>query len=170
MSDGLVLWLHLIGATLWVGPQVFMFVAVIPAVRSVSDGEARYRMLQSVTARFGWLGGGALLLLLLTGIENIRRFAPPDVFDVRYGYILTAKLTMVGAIVLLTAFHTMVVGPQQLRLQREALDQPGADLASRLRSARMKSMMLSTLTLLLSILVLLAAALLRTRLFSDHVV
>ncbi len=160
MLGSLPLWIHILAATVWVGPQVMMFVAVAPSLRAIPDAESRFRLLEAFTPRFAWLGFGALVVLLLTGLDNIRRYAPVDPFDIRWGYILVAKLTMVGIIFVVTAYHTFVVGPTLLRLQGEALQ--GGENRPALRRWRMMSVVLSTLTLVLSILVLLAATLLRT--------
>jgi len=162
MADAIPLWLHVLAATAWVGPQLMMFFVVMPSLRSLEDAAARYRFLQVLTPRFGWLGFGALAILVLTGVDNIRRFAPDDMFDLRYGYILTVKVAMVAALALITAVHSFYVGPAQMRLQAEALSRPGPSGPAELSALRRRSMLLSSVTLLLSLAVLLAAALLRT--------
>lgn len=160
------LWLHIIAATIWVGSQVMMFVAVIPAGRLIDEPQLRMRFLQSLTVRFGWLGAGALTLLVLTGIDNISRYAPGDVFDYRYGYVLTVKLVMVVLIIALTYFHTRVVGP---RLMHELmmLAASGTPDFARLSQLRRTSILTSSVILLLSLAVLFCAGLLRTP-FSFH--
>ena len=163
MRGSLPLWLHIVSATVWVGSQVMMFAVVVPAVRSIDEGRARYRFLAALTPRFGWLGGGALVVLVLTGVDNVRRYAPSSgvIFDVRYGYILVAKLIMVALVILRTVYHGAHVGPKLLRLQGEALAGQAASAAS-LPATRLQSVLISSLTLILSLLILLCATLLRT--------
>jgi putative copper export protein len=156
MLSAVPLWIHVIAATIWVGSQVMMFVVVIPSVR-LTEGATRQQLMASVTTRFGYLGFGALLLLVLTGLDNINRYAPSDVFDHRYGYILAIKLIMVAAVIGLTALHTMSLGPRLLALQSRP-SVPGAEVAS----MRRQSIIVSVTTLLLSIAILLCAVLLRT--------
>ncbi len=160
MTGSLPLWIHIVAATVWVGPQVMMFVVVVPSLRALDDPRDRTRLLAALTPRFGWLGLGALLVLVLTGIDNIRRYAPSDVFDIRYGYILVTKLVMVTIVILVTVYHSFVVGPSLLRLQSEAATDGAA--GARLRSARLQSIVISSLTLVLSLLILLCATLLRS--------
>ncbi len=114
------LWLHVIGATIWVGSQVMMFAVVIPSLR-LMEGTTRQQLVAGVTRRFGYLGFAALLLLVLTGLDNINRYAPSDLFDHRYGYILTVKLIMVAAVIALTALHALWLGPKLLALAIECL-------------------------------------------------
>jgi len=162
MVDAWPPWLHILAATAWVGPQLMMFLVVMPSLRSMEDAAARYRFLQVMTPRFGWLGLGALALLVITGIENIRRYSPDDMFDLRYGYILTAKLATVAALALITVVHSFYIGPAQMRLQAALLSGPDAPRQAELMSLRRRSMLLSSVTLLLSLGVLFGASLLRT--------
>jgi putative copper export protein len=160
MLDAVPYWLHLIGAAAWVGPQLMMFLVVAPGLGAL-DAESRVRLLARVTVRFGWLGAGALALLVFTGIDNIDRLAPGRMFDYRYGYILVVKIALAGVIVLLMAAHSLRAGPALLRLQEAALG-GGVDEGA-LSKARRRSVMLSSMTLLLSLGVLFCAALLRSR-------
>jgi uncharacterized membrane protein len=160
MLDAVPYWLHLLGAAAWVGPQLMMFLVVVPGLGAL-DPESRVRLLARVTVRFGWLGAAALALLVLTGIDNIDRLAPGSMFEYRYGYILAVKVALAGVIVLLMAAHSLRAGPALLRLQEAALVDGGDEAA--LSRARRRSVMLSSLTLLLSLAVLFCAALLRSR-------
>lgn len=160
------LWLHIIAATIWVGSQVMMFAAVIPAGRQIDDLQQRVRFLKGLTTRFGWLGAGALTFLVLTGIDNVSRYAPGGIFDYRYGFVLTVKLVMVTAIIALTFYHTLVIGPRLLQEQDVVASGVATDPA-RLPRLRRASVMTSSVILLLSLAVLFCAALLRTP-FSFH--
>ncbi|MGH7623456.1 MAG: hypothetical protein ACREMU_14025, partial [Gemmatimonadaceae bacterium] len=70
MATALILWIHIVAATLFVGPQAFLFMAAVPAMRTIEDVEARVKATSMVTTRFGWIGGGALVVLIITGIGN----------------------------------------------------------------------------------------------------
>jgi uncharacterized membrane protein len=143
----------------WVGSQVMMFAVVVPAVRSLADEGARYAVLRTVTTRFGYLGIAALALLVLTGLDNINRLAPSDMFDFRYGTILMVKLTMVVVVILLTLLHTLVIGPAQLRAMAED-DAVSAESAAARGRLRRISVSVSVLTLLLSLAIVFCAVLL----------
>jgi uncharacterized membrane protein len=166
MADALNLWLHIFAATLWVGPQVFLFVAVVPALRQITDTVERSRTLRVVVYRFGYLSLVAMAILIGTGVQNIFNanetyFASgPGMLEYRFGLILAAKLGMVAASIVLTGYHALVIGPRQLALS----EQGGAE--EELVRLRTLSVAVSGLNLLLSIGILLTAAMLATQSFS----
>jgi uncharacterized membrane protein len=66
MSDDLWLairWLHVLAMALFVGGQMFLVVAVIPAMRSSDRREA----LRAIARNFGWASVAALGVLVATG-------------------------------------------------------------------------------------------------------
>ena len=159
MTEAINPWLHILAATIWVGPQVFLFVAAVPAIRTVEDAQVRARIMRVLTTRFGWLAWGAMLVLVITGIGNLFEIAPvdpEDINDINYGTILSVKIALVVATIVLTAFHSFVIGPRMLRLQENAADQ--AEVAS----ARRVSIIVSSGNLLLALGILFTAALLDT--------
>lgn len=166
MADALNLWLHIFAATLWVGPQVFLFVAVVPALREITDVVERTRALRVVVYRFGYLSLVAMAILIGTGVQNILNanetyFANgPGMLEYRFGVILVAKLVMVAASIALTAYHALVIGPRQLALSEQG--GPEEEMA-RLRAL---SISVSGLNLLISMAILVAAAMLATQSFS----
>lgn len=159
MGHAFTVWLHLLAVAVWIGPQIFMFAAAIPAIREIGDRELRARVMRTVVTRFGYMAWVALGVIVLTGISNI--FQTTDDFghvfdyDYRYAQVFSTKMTVLGATVLLTAVHTWVVGPQQLRLAED----PNPDEAQVARLRR-TSMIISSLVLLGSITVLFLGALL----------
>lgn len=155
MVDAIPVWLHLLSAALWIGPQFTLALVALPAVRSVPDEEARARALRLLTTRFAMLSGAALVLLILTGIDNIVQRAPDNMFDLRYGPILVAKLVMVALALVATLYHGAIVGPRLLR----ATEAGDAAAARRLRRF---SLAASLLNLALGLAILYAAALLRS--------
>lgn len=155
MADAIPVWLHLLGAALWIGPQFTLALAATPAIRGVPDDTARAQALRTLTTRFGMLSGAALVLLILTGIDNVVQRAPADMFDLRYGPILVAKLVMVTLALVATAYHAAVVGPPLLK----AIE--AGDLAAA-RRLRRRSLAASILNLALGLAILYAAALLRS--------
>lgn len=162
MLGAIPLWLHILGATVWVGSQVMMFAVVVPSLRAAEDGWSRYQVLQAVTVRFGYLGFGALILLVITGIENIFRYAPSDIFEFRYGYILAAKLSIVAVVIALTAVHTLVIGPRLLTQQARDLTGGATGESPPRGTLRRRSIVISATTLVLSLAIVFCAVLLRT--------
>lgn len=159
MGEAFNPWLHVLAATIWVGPQIFLFVAAVPAIRTVEDAQARARAMRVLTTRFGYLAWGAMIVLVITGIGNLFEIAPvdpEDIFDLNYGAIFIAKMILVGATIAVTALHSFVIGPRMLQLSESAADE------AQLQAMRRVAMMVSGLGLLLSLGVLFSAAMLDT--------
>jgi uncharacterized membrane protein len=159
MSEAITPWLHIVAVTVWLGPQFFMFLVTVPALRAIDDAEVRLRVMRIITQRFGWLAWAALGVIVLSGMSNL--FQEADEFghvwdpDYRYFQVFSTKMAVVGVAVLLTAVHTFIIGPRQIRLHEEARgDSPEA-----LRLRRL-SVAVSSLVLLASIAAVFLAALL----------
>jgi uncharacterized membrane protein len=163
MADALPRALHILGAVAWLGPQFLMFIAVVPALRSIED-VARVRAMAVLTVRFNYLAWGALALLVLTGLYTTGdRVADFNLFDVRYGFILVVKVVFAAAAMALTGLHSFVVGPRLLALQEAAATGGGGVGMATLRR---RSMMIAILNLLLGLTTIYLGALLRQTEFS----
>ena len=156
MTEAFNPWLHILAATIWVGPQVFLFVAAVPAIRTVEDLQVRTRIMRVLTTRFGWLAWGAMLVLVITGIANLYEHAlsVEELFELNFGIIFQVKMTLVILTVALTALHSFVIGPRLLSLQESVADQ------AQVASTRRVSIIVSAGNLLLALGILFCAALL----------
>ena len=166
MTDTIPLWLHIVAATVWLGPQIFMFVVTVPAVRAIADRETRIQVLRVVTTRYGWLAWSAMLVLVLTGISNV--FDHEDEsgtsvlnFGWRYSWIFFTKMALVGLMIALTALHSFVVGPRQMALAEQ--EEEESEESARLRRS---GIILSSVNLLAALATVFAAALLANEAFS----
>ena len=159
MSEAITPWLHIVAVAVWLGPQIFMFLVTMPALRAIDDAETRVRVLRIIIYRFGWLAWAALGVIILSGISNLFQEANDfgHVWDADYRYfqVFSTKMLVVGIAVLLTAVHTFIVGPRQLRLHEEMR----SDSAEALRLRRV-STTISGIVLLASIAAVFLAALL----------
>lgn len=156
MGEAVNPWLHILAATVWVGPQIFLFVAAIPAVRSIQDAKERARVMRIITTRFGYLAWGALVVLVITGIGNMyeHELDTDTLFDLNWGTIFEVKMTLVIATVVLTAVHSFVIGPRMLRMQESVTDE------SQIASMRRVSIIISAVNGLLALAILFCGALL----------
>jgi uncharacterized membrane protein len=159
MGHSITPWLHILAATVWVGPQFFLFLAAVPALRTIEDQQVRARVMRIIVTRFGWMAWAALAVLVLTGISNIFQEANDFNhllnFDYRWVNYFAMKMVLVGFMAALTAYHSFVLGPRQLALNERA----GASEAE-VAGLRKTSIMISGTVLLLSILVIFVAAVL----------
>src|SRR3972149_2821057 len=149
MVDAIPNWLHVLAATLWVGPQVFVFLVSIPALRTVEDVGQRLRALRVLGTRMNYLAWGAMAVLLLTGISNyfdVRDDCDCDLSEFRWITVFSVKMTLVIAAVVLTAIHSFWTGPRIIGMQEQALE--SGDEPEALASLRRASMLASSLALL----------------------
>ena len=154
MYDATILWLHILSAVAFIGPQIFFVVAVTPAMRTIEDVKVRTRAVRVMTQRFGMLGGGALVVLLITGVLNyVHAKDEIDAYQ-RYFITLQIKLTLVAVVVLLTILHGAIFGRRLQQLQESGAAE--AEIAE----TRRLSMFASIATMVLSIAILFCAALL----------
>lgn len=127
MGDVFVLWIHLLAVTIWIGPQVFLVAAAIPAMRTVEDVHERARLTRIIVTRFGYMAFGALAVIVVTGIINIYQvdgYSASDLItgdpEIKWTRIFWEKMVMVGVAVALTLIHVLFVGPRQLDLADRA--------------------------------------------------
>jgi len=131
MYNAIVLFIHILAAVLFIGPQVFLVAAGIPAARTVQDLKQRGQAIRMMTGRFGWIGGGALLVLLITGVINyIHANDEGDLDFKRYFMVLQIKLTLVTQVVIGTVLHGWVFGRKLQDLQEAGA---GEDEIARMR-------------------------------------
>jgi uncharacterized membrane protein len=165
MSEAITPWVHIVAVAVWLGPQFFMFLVAMPALRLIEDAQLRAKILRVVVTRFGWLAWAALLVIVMTGISNLFQEANDfsHVWDPEYRYynLFSLKMVLVGLAVALTAVHSFVIGPRQMALAENPPDDP-----ERAASLRRLSMIVSGLVLVLSIAVVYVAAVLANHEYS----
>lgn len=161
MSDAITPWIHVVAVAVWLGPQFFLFLAAVPAVRVIDDPAVRLRVMRVLTRRFGWLAWGAMLVIVLSGVSNLFQVGgDPESIDIsstdfRYFHLFSLKMVVLGVVVLLTALHSFVIGPRLMDIQEEM----GGDAPEAVRVRRW-SIAISALALLGSVAVVYIGALL----------
>jgi putative copper export protein/methionine-rich copper-binding protein CopC len=120
-------WLHVLGASAWLGTLFALFVAGIPACleRRSTDGAAGVALLVSRFSPFALAAAG---LAAATGVASacLRLSAVAQLWTTDYGRTLLAKLALVAAVAAIGAWNWRVVRPSlgsgaaTLRLRRSA--------------------------------------------------
>ena len=101
--------LHVLGATVWVGGTVALTFIAVPVIRRLA-GETRQQAMRSLGQRWRPIGWGALLLLVATGIPLAAHVVPAGgrgaaaVFGVKLGAFL--------ALLAFAYTHDFVLGPR----------------------------------------------------------
>ena len=91
----LIRFLHLVAVAFFVGGQVVLVVAVVPAIRRYGDEAA----MRAVTRRFGVGSLVAIVVLIVSGAAMASHFAR------WHDHVLQVKLLLVALIGVLVAFH-----------------------------------------------------------------
>jgi copper transport protein len=112
-------WLHLLGASIWVGGLLVM-VASLVLLRGLPSMQRRV-VYAAVIPRFSTLAIGSVIVLVVTGfyaswleVGNLAALA-----DTGYGKTLIVKLVLIVPLLALGAWNLLVLGPRML-LRQEA--------------------------------------------------
>lgn len=87
-----VQWIHLSAAVLGIGGIAFMHIILLPSAR-VLNPDQREILLKKVAAKFRWVSWSVILLLLASGLYNVRQFY----WEVPWGHswkVLTVKIVL----------------------------------------------------------------------------
>lgn len=103
----LVLWIHMLAASLWIGGQATIAV-LVPMLR------AQPRLLSAAARRYQWLAWTAFGVLVVTGLANMHNagIGLSDFTKTPQGRTLTLKLAFVALSGIAAAVHAFVVAPR----------------------------------------------------------
>ena len=158
--DTIALILHSLSAAVLVGGMVLLFFAVTPATWLIDDEALRRTVTRVVATRFAWMTGGALVLLLLTGIYQFTSdtITPPDVradlMASPFGPIFVTKMALTVLFVALVGVHGMYFGPRIARAAEAVLAGGDDEAAWRLTNLRRTSLVFSLVMLIVAVAVL----------------
>jgi len=158
VADGLVTWVHLICASIWVGGSIFIAAVAVPVLRSHAKSlEELVGLMVKIGRQFNKVTVPAFAILIATGIYNARGYIaePGALADSTYGVLLLIKIILVLATV-----GTYVVHVRTLNADMERKILSGSAGEVYVQSVRSKVIHLGRIIVVLSILILLLAALL----------
>jgi uncharacterized membrane protein len=150
--------IHVLLATVLVGPQILMFLAVAPASWLIEDDDLRTSVVRVIAKRFAALTVIALVGLVITGLIQFfdEAVVPPDIREsmghYRWGQIFMAKMTLVVVLVAMIGVHGAVLAKRIGQVTEEV--KAGRLDRSELEKARRNSMLFSALMILVSIAIL----------------
>jgi len=123
----LVMWLHVIAFSVWIGGMTFFLFVFAPSVHQLNPGEG-FRVLNFGRERFEIVSWIAILLLLATGIGNF--FFHGSTYEFRFPRetvgILGMKLFIFLAMLLHQVFQTLKYGPAIVSLSAQAAGETSA--------------------------------------------
>jgi len=156
--DALITWAHLISASIWVGGSLFIGVVLAPLLKTMSESvEERLMIMIRVGRKFNKIAVPSLGILITTGLYNSQYILnrPETIFSTNYGIILTTKIILVIALIVIFAIHIrMIRFDVEKKIGAKEMSQ---ELIQKLRS---KIISLGRIIVSISIAILLMAAML----------
>jgi uncharacterized membrane protein len=114
----LVQWVHLIAAVTAVGGMAFMLFILMPSMRVLNE-EQRAQLAKAVSGRFRWVSWGAIILLIASGIFNIRVRAWEAPWGT-YWSVLTLKVVLALVVFTISLLLTLPIpGLESFRARRQ---------------------------------------------------
>lgn len=160
LVDALIMWAHLVAASIWVGGSIFIGIVLAPLLKTISDSvEGRLSIMIRVGRKFNTIGVPSLIILIITGIYNSVGFIvkPSMILSTNYGIILLIKVILVILLIIIFAIHVRLIRTEvEKKIESKNLS------GDHLQKLRSKIIMLGRLTVILSLAILLMAALLRS--------
>ena len=154
----LLTWVHLISASIWVGGSLFLGVVLAPILRKMSMPiEERLEFMIKVGKKFNKIALPSLIILIGTGLYQSHLVLNKQeiLFDTTYGQILVIKILLVIALIITFVIHirTFNNNTEKKIVAKEMTDK-------QLQKLNKKGMILGEVTVTLSIIILLLAAML----------
>lgn len=91
-----VQWVHVSAAVLGVGGIAFLHIILLPSMRALNSDQ-RETLLKAVLGKFRWVSWSVILLLLISGLYNVRQFY----WEVPWGrawLLLTVKIVLAALV------------------------------------------------------------------------
>jgi putative copper export protein len=156
LTEGLVVWLHLVAASIWVGGSIFIGVVLSPMLNMITRTvEERIIILIKIGRRFSYIAIPSFGVLVLTGIYNSKAFLfdPSTLYQTNYGVILLVKISLVFATLIAYVIHIRIINSET-----ETGIVTGNASKALVQSIRSKIILLGRTIVILPILILLLAA------------
>ncbi len=158
VADGLVTWVHLICASIWVGGSIFIAAVAVPVLKShTKSTEELVGLMVRIGRQFNRITMPAFAILIVSGIYNSRAFIsqPSALLDSGYGVLLLIKIALVIATVGAYVVHVRTLNAE---MERKILSGNAGNVY--IQSVRSKIIHLGRIIVVLSLGILLLAALL----------
>ncbi|MDQ3868126.1 MAG: CopD family protein [Thermoproteota archaeon] len=158
LIDSLLTWVHLVTASIWVGGSIFLGIVLAPMLKSITGTlEERIALMIKIGRRFNKIAMPSLAILIITGIYNSHVFLqePSLLFRTNYGIILLFKIILVIATII-----TYIIHIRTLNSETEKTLSGGYAETMYVQSIRSKIILLGRITVILSVAILLLAAIL----------
>ena len=158
IEQAILVWIHLIAASIWVGGSLFLGVVLAPLLKTMyASAEERIRVMIVVGRRFNKIAIPALLILIGTGLYKAYPVLKNTdlIYNSNYGNILLIKIIVVIILLIIYGIHVRII-----RKKVEDDIMSGNMSKPQLQKLRKKIIILGEVVVVLSVVVLFLAAVL----------
>ena len=160
ISDALIMWAHLVAASIWVGGSIFIGIVLAPLLKTISDSiEDRLSIMIRVGRKFNKIAVPSLIILIASGLYNSSGYlSKPSLFlSTNYGLVLVTKIVLVIILIITFIVHVRLIRTK-VEKQIQSKELSSVDI----QKLRSKIINLGRITVIVSVAILLMAALLRS--------
>jgi len=158
--DALLMWAHLVSASIWVGGSIFIGVVLAPLLKTISESvEERVAIMIRVGRKFNKIAIPSLAILIATGLYNSSGILskPQFLLSTNYGIILVIKIILVISLLVMFVIHVRII-----RSEVEQKIKSKEMLPEIVKNLRSKIISLGRVMVFVSVAILLMAALLHS--------
>jgi len=158
--DALLMWAHLVSASIWVGGSIFIGIVLAPLLKTISESvEERVAIMIRVGRKFNKIAIPSLAILIGTGLYNSSNILsrPQLLLSTNYGIILVIKIILVISLIVMFAIHVRII-----RSEIEQKIESKQMLPEIVQKLRSKIISLGRIMVFVSVAILLMAALLHS--------
>jgi len=157
--DALIIWAHLVSASIWVGGSIFIGIVLAPLLKTISESvEERVAIMIRVGRKFNKIAIPSLAILIATGLYNSSSILskPQFLLSTNYGIILVIKIILVISLIVMFIIHVRII-----RSEIEKNIESKQMLPEIVQKLRSKIISLGRIMVFVSVAILLMAALLQ---------
>ena len=158
--DALLMWAHLVSASIWVGGSIFIGIVLAPLLKTISESvEERVAIMIRVGRKFNKIAIPSLAILIVTGLYNSSNILskPEFLLSTNYGITLVIKIILVISLLVMFAIHVRII-----RTEIEKKIESKEMLPEIVQKLRSKIISLGRIMVIVSVAILLMAALLHS--------
>ena len=115
LTDSLLIWVHLVTASIWVGGSIFLGIVLAPMLKTITGSLGdRIALMIKIGRRFNKIAMPSFIIFIITGIYNSRAFLeePHLLFETNYGIILVFKIILVIATLVTYIIHVRILNAE----------------------------------------------------------
>jgi len=158
--DALLMWAHLVSASIWVGGSIFIGIVLAPLLKTISESvEERVAIMIRVGRKFNKIAIPSLAILIATGLYNSSNILskPEFLLSTNYGIILVIKIILVISLLVMFTIHVRII-----RTEIEKKIESKEMLPEIVQKLRSKIISLGRVMVFVSVAILFMAALLHS--------